>query len=202
MILYSDGYMSYAANSFLAIEATNIIRCKHDECTCHHLSSQTIYYDMYVPKQLDIQDGMSISGLWKSENEFIDAPDGYMCAKCNRINVCQKKSILTPLRNDIFVVLPRFKELENGSKVKNRALIHLDDLQIPKKGSANNNENERWCLYGYTKHSSRILSTGHYYGYVTKFGKQWYLNDYVVRLQKFEKQSRDAYLLHYHKMSD
>lgn len=136
MILYSDGYMSYVSNSLVGIKAKNVVRCKY----CKHESSQIVYYDMYVPKQSEMQDGMSISSLWRSENCFVDAPDGYKCAKCKKLNVCVKKSTLTPLRDDIIIVLPRFKESENGQKIKNRALIQLDDLNIPNSEHENDHE--------------------------------------------------------------
>ncbi|KAI6152250.1 cysteine proteinase [Pisolithus tinctorius] len=165
--------------------------------TCRECNHHSDTFDSMLDVSLDIYGSSTLKEAFKKfvAVDCLRGADKYMCEKCKKPVVAEKRFTIHEAPAVLTVHLKRFSPL--GRKIGH--FVHYDERLSLQPAMSEGQHGPRYSLYGIISHAGGGPNSGHYFAHVKGANGQWFqMNDDMV-LREFRPPVglKSAYILFY-----
>lgn len=165
--------------------------------TCRECNHHSDTFDSMLDVSLDIYGSSTLKEAFKKfvAVDCLRGADKYMCEKCKKPVVAEKRFTIHEAPAVLTVHLKRFSPL--GRKIGH--FVHYDERLSLQPAMSEGQYGPRYSLYGIISHAGGGPNSGHYFAHVKGANGQWFqMNDDMV-LREFRPPVglKSAYILFY-----
>lgn len=167
---------------------------------CMKCKEKSNTYDPYLDISLDIKSVQSLERAFEKyvTAEVLDHDNSYMCTRCQRKVIAEKRFTIHKPSNVLTIQLKRFDYNRYFGKIV-RHITFPEKLNLRPYMSVRQGEPIMYKLYAVLVHTGHSCTSGHYFAYVRPSNQSWYcMNDNSVsEVSASRVFESEAYMLFY-----